>query len=246
MTDTPKYIHAYRVIVERLKAGRYSIGSRLPTESDFALQFNVSRVTIRRALDMLVQDGYVERKQGSGYKILTLSPASDTCLTSFTDAMLRAGHEPASRFLALDLYKPSAKATRALPSGLQQCAVTRITRLREVDNEPQMLVMTYVPTDLLRDATAADFPEVGPGQSILRILSARFNLDWSAACEDISPIAADSKLARILKIKSGELLLKQSCSAFDDNGGVVFHEDVFRRGPLSFNLSQQSRTPRHL
>ena len=57
---TPKYEHAYRVILQRLKAGRYPVGGRMPTESTLAAQYEDSRVTIRRALDMLVQDGYVE------------------------------------------------------------------------------------------------------------------------------------------------------------------------------------------
>ncbi|MEM1401501.1 MAG: GntR family transcriptional regulator, partial [Pseudomonadota bacterium] len=100
----PKYEHAYRVILERLKSSRYSIGGRLPTEGELARQFDVSRVTIRRALDMLVQDGYIESRQGSGYTVLTLSPASDTCLTSYTDAMMRAGHEPTSRLLSIDRF----------------------------------------------------------------------------------------------------------------------------------------------
>ncbi|MBY4893565.1 GntR family transcriptional regulator [Rhodobacteraceae bacterium N5(2021)] len=242
---TPKYEHAYRVILGRLKAGRYPIGGRMPTESELARHFDVSRVTIRRALDMLVQDGYVESKQGSGYTVLTLSPASDTCLTSFTDAMLRAGHEPTSRFLSLDHFAPGAPEIADLPPELSDTPITRLIRLRLVDGTPRMLVMTYAPSHLLKDATAADFPETGPAQSILRILSSRFRLNWSAACEDISPVLADADMARIFEIEPGLPLLKQACSAFDDQGRMVFHEDVFRNGRVSFNLSPRARTPRH-
>ncbi|MEM8657832.1 MAG: GntR family transcriptional regulator, partial [Pseudomonadota bacterium] len=177
---TPKYEHAYRVILQRLKAGRYPVGGRMPTESTLAAHFDVSRVTIRRALDMLVQDGYVESKQGSGYTVLTLSPASDTCLTSFTDAMLRAGHEPTSQFLSLDPYPAGAAETAHLPGEMPGQAVTRIVRLRLVDRTPRMLVWTYAPSNLMPDARAEDFPESGPGQSILRILADRFKLEWSA------------------------------------------------------------------
>lgn len=245
-TDSvPKYEHAYRIILDRLKAGRYPVGGRMPTESELASHFDVSRVTIRRALDLLVQDGYVESKQGSGYTVLTLSPASDTCLTSFTDAMLRAGREPTSRFLSLDHFGPGAKETSELPPELQTGKVTRVVRLRLVDNRPSMLVMTYAPSALLRDATAADFPETGPEQSILRILQARFDLSWSTACEDISPVLAGADMASIFQIETGRPLLKQACSAFDDAGRMVFHEDVFRNGSVSFNLSQTSRKPRH-
>ena len=246
-TNTPpKYEHAYRVILERLKSGRYPIGGRLPTEGELSQQFEVSRVTIRRALDMLVQDGYVESKQGSGYTVLTISPASDTCLTSFTDAMLRAGKEPTSRFVSLDYFAPGAPEIRTLPEGMNDTQITRVVRMRLVDGKPSMLVMTYAPRDLLKDATAADFPEHGPEQSILRILNDRFALKWSAACEDISPVLPDADMAREFEIDVGQPLLKQACSAFDEDGRVVFHEDVYRSGSVSFNLAQSHRTPRHV
>ena len=245
-TATPKkYERAYQIILERLKAGRYPIGGRMPTEGELAAQFDVSRVTIRRALNMLVQDGYVESKQGSGYTVLTLSPATDTCLTSFTDAMLRAGREPTSRFLSLDRFKPGAPEIATLPHEMRTREITRVIRLRQVDGAPRMLVMTYAPGALLRGATAADFPETGPSQSILRILKSRFRMEWSAACEDISPVLADEKMAEIFQIEPGAPLLKQACSAFDERGAIVFHEDVFRNGPVSFTLSPRDRTPRH-
>ena len=244
--NKPKYEQAYREILRQLKAGRYPVGGRIPTEGELASQFDISRVTIRRTLDLLVQDGYVERKQGSGYRVLTLSPASDTCLTSFTDAMLRQGLEPRSRFLSLQHHAANAAQTTHLPQNLHSQAVTCIRRLREVNNQPRMLVMTYAPQHFLEGASAEDFPETGPGQSILRILGARFKLEWSSACEDISPILCTAELADIFDIPINQPLLRQACSAFDEDGNVVFHEDVFRNGSVSFNLTQHSRSPRHL
>ena len=253
MTDTtytaeaaPKYERAYRVMLQRLKAGLYPVGGRMPTEGELAEHFEVSRVTIRRALDMLVHDGYIESRQGSGYRVVTLSPASDTCLTSFTDAMLRAGREPTSRFLGMERLRPDDPTAAGLPQDLISMPLMRISRLRLVDGQPRMLVLTYAPFDLMKDATPADFPETGPGQSILRILGDRFNLEWSAACEDISPIAATADMASTLGVTEGTPLLKQSCSAFDDADKTVFHEEVIRNGSVSFNLSSQTRMPRHI
>lgn len=241
----PKYELAYRGILGRLKAGRYPVGARMPTEEELSAQFSVSRVTIRRALDMLVQDGYVESRQGSGYRVITLSPASDTCLTSFTDAMMRAGHEPTTQLLSIKTFAPGDPALAHLPRSLAGLRVTQVTRLRRVDGVPRMLVKTYAPSALLAGASAADFPETGPGQSILRILSDRFNLDWSAACEDISPVVADAAMAATFDLAPGSPLLRQACSAFADDGSTVFHEDVYRTGAVSFNLNRSARTPRH-
>ncbi len=243
--ELPKYERAYRGILRRLKDGHYPVGGRVPTESELADQFSVSRVTIRRALDMLVQDGYVESRQGSGYRVVTLSPASDTCLTSFTDAMLRAGREPRSKFLGMTHHAPGAPELAALPEELDGVEVTLVERLRLVDEAPAMLVRTFAPRALLPDARPEDFPETGPNQSILRVLGGRFGLSWSSACEDISPVLADAALAQIFDVEQGLPLLKQACSAFDDAGGMVFHEEVFRVGPVRFNLSQSARVPRH-
>ena len=243
--DGPKYMQAYRVLQTRLKSGMYPVGSRIPTESELSSYFDISRLTIRRALDLLVQDGYIESRQGSGYRVVTLSPASDTCLTSFTDAMLRAGREPRSRFLSISHFKAGSADLVHLPEELRDQDMTVIRRLRTVDGVPRMLSVTCAPQTALADAEPGDFPETGPGQSILRILSDRFKLKWSAACEDISAISAGSELADMLNVAPAAPLLQQTCSAFDDNGRIVFFEEVVRSGSLSFNLSSQNRVPRH-
>jgi DNA-binding GntR family transcriptional regulator len=244
-TSTPKYERAYRSVLDQIKGGRYPVGARIPTEGELSARFGVSRVTVRRALDMLVQDGYLESRQGSGYRVVTLSPASDTCLTSFTDAMLRAGHEPTTELLGIEVLPPGHPELASLPPDLRMRGVTRIRRLRRVDGEPRMLVLTCAPTDLLPGAAPGDFPDSGPGQSILRILSGRFGLDWSAACEDISPVLADGDMAALFSIAPGTPILRQACSAFGDDGSVVFHEDVFRTGAVSFALTRQARIPQY-
>jgi DNA-binding GntR family transcriptional regulator len=106
-----------------------------------------------------------------------------------------------------------------------------------------MLVITWAPAALLPGAVAADFPETGPGQSILRILGGRFGLDWTAACEDISPTLADAATAALFGTSPGQPILRQSCSAFAEDGSLVFHEDVYRTGAVSFTLTRQARVP---
>jgi GntR family transcriptional regulator len=193
---------------------------------------------------MLVTEGYLERRQGSGYTVLTLSPPSTTCLNSFTDAMLRAGREPSSLMISIRLCPAGAAETEHLSPELSRMALTRLERLRLVDDLPQMFVRTYAPTALIPDVKTSDFPEHGPGQSILRILSGRFGLSWSAACEDISPIAAESEVAAHLNIRPGTPVLLQACTAFDDADHIVFFEEVFRIGTVSFDLNNKTRRQR--
>lgn len=241
---TTKYKIAYEAILSRLKAGRYAVGGRLPTEEELTRAFDVSRVTIRRSLDILVNEGYLERRQGSGYTVLTLSPPSTTCLSSFTDAMLRAGFEPSSRLLSITKHKADAVTHDRLPAGLRAQPLTCLERLRLVDDVPKMLVRTWVPTGLLPGAKPEDFPERGAGQSILRILGDRFGLSWGAACEEISPLAAEGDVATHLGMAPGTPILLQACTSFGDDDTVVFYEEVFRTDKVSFDLVGSSREAR--
>ena len=69
---TKKYQTVHDEILLRMQSGHYSIGTRLPTEELLSKTFDVSRVTIRKALEMLVRAGYLTARQGSGYVVSTL------------------------------------------------------------------------------------------------------------------------------------------------------------------------------
>ena len=148
--DMPKYEQAYYTLINRLKSNRYPVGSRIPTEGDLAQQFSMSRVTIRHALDMLVQDGYVESRRGSGYTVLTLSPASDTCLTSFTDAMLKAGYEPSSKLISIEKLIKGNATKNLIPPTLKGVDVTMITRVRWLIINLECLLLLTPPQNLLK------------------------------------------------------------------------------------------------
>lgn len=237
----PKYKVAYGALRGRIVAGRYAVGGRLPTEEDLARSFDVSRVTIRRSLDMLVNEGFLECRQGSGYTVISVSPRSSTCLTSFTEAMMRAGREPTSRLIHISTYEAGAPQTQHVIEELRSERLSCVERLRLVDDVPQMLARTWAPARHLPNASPEHFPDSGPEQSILRILSRQFGLEWNTACEDISPALAAEEIARHLAIESGTPILLHACTAFDRDGGIVFFDEVYRVGKISFNLSGSAR-----
>ena len=60
------YEMIYSDIIESIKSGKYKVGDQLPTENDLAKNYDVSRITTKKALEMLVDDGYVRRIRGKG------------------------------------------------------------------------------------------------------------------------------------------------------------------------------------
>lgn len=234
----PKYLAVHGVLLARLKANHYSVGTRLPSEDTLARAFGVSRVTIRKSLEMLVDAGYLVSRQGSGYHVDSLSPPEVTCLESFTDAVLRLGRVPGAQLIGIDcpFASPPADITAifAVP-------VARIRRLRTVDGTPAMLVNTWVPVALVPGLCPDAFPESGPRQSILRILADDFHVAWSRACEIVSPCAAPHDVACLLGVPPDAPILSQACTAFDNHQVPVFHDQVFRATPIIHNLESSAR-----
>lgn len=235
----PKYIAVHDELLSRLKAAQYSVGTRLPSEEALATTFGVSRVTIRKSLEILVDAGYLVSRQGSGYHVASLSPPQATCLVSFTDAVLRAGRVPGAKMLRIDapMTDPPPEIT-----GIFASKVACIRRLRTVDGIPALLVNTWVPMALVPGLSRDAFPESGHGQSILRILAERFDLKWSRACETVQSCATPRDVAEILGVAPGTPILTQACTAYDDDQAPVFHDQVYRTTPITYNLVGASRT----
>lgn len=232
---TPKYLAVYQDLRRMIEGGRYTVGSRLPSEGQLTIGFAVSRITVRHALEKLVTEGFLDRRQGSGYTVVAQSPPQHNCLSSFTDAVYKAGKTPSSRLVGLTRVDPKHGAQ--VPDGLaSEGVVLRVERLRCVDRHPTMLVRTWLPARLVSRAAAADFPEAGPEQSMLRILKGRFGLDWAWACEEISSLLASEPIAALLAIDAGTPILNQSCTAYEEDEKIVFHEELFRKDKVSFEL----------
>ncbi|WP_372070478.1 GntR family transcriptional regulator (plasmid) [Tistrella mobilis] len=74
--EIPRYLQVFQEIRDRISDGLYPVGSLVPTEAELCAEFAVSRYTVREALRRLVEQGYVERRQGSGTHVLSAEPGS--------------------------------------------------------------------------------------------------------------------------------------------------------------------------
>ncbi|MEM7442740.1 MAG: GntR family transcriptional regulator [Pseudomonadota bacterium] len=240
--STPKYLAVYKDLRRMIEGGRYPVGSRLPSEGQLTIGFSVSRITVRHALEKLVTEGFVDRRQGSGYTIVSQSPPQHNCLSSFTDAVFKTGKTPTSRLVALTKLNGGEGRGAHLPALLRnEPELLCIERLRCVDQRPVMLVRTVLPLRLARSAEPKDFPEEGPEQSMLRILKQRFGLDWAWASEEIGSLAAPKHVAALLEIEQDKPILNQACIAYDEDETIVFYEELFRTGKVSFELRPTRR-----
>lgn len=149
----PRYEQLYRHLVAAIADGTLASETQLPPERELAELAQVSRVTVRKAVAQLVEDGQLEQRRGAGTFVRVPRARQDnsrSALVSFTDYMRQRGKIPTSRILSAGLYAPVPDEQQAL--GLMTLArVARIERLRSADGVPMALEYSSWPADILPD-----------------------------------------------------------------------------------------------
>lgn len=136
--EGPLYLRLKSWIENAVRRGAIKPGDALPSERDLAVRVEVSRVTVRKAVQHLVRDGVLIRRHGSGTYVAEQPhrvEQSLSQLTSFTEDMARRGLQVRSEWLERGLYAPSPEEIVALglPAGEN---VARIARLRIAGDTP--------------------------------------------------------------------------------------------------------------
>jgi GntR family transcriptional regulator len=152
----PLYLRLRQTLEGAITSGRLGHGDALPAERDLAEYANVSRVTVRKAVDDLVRDGLLVRRQGSG--TFVANPVSRvqqplSRLTSFTEDMARRGLTTHSRWLEQGLFHPSPEEMMML--GLAAgTMVARLGRLRIANDMPLAIERASISAEFVPDPSA--------------------------------------------------------------------------------------------
>lgn len=199
----PLYVQLKAVLQERIRGGQWKQNDRLPSEDELAVEFGVSKITVRQAIRDLAQAGLVRREQGRGTFVgdnqIRFGPR---VLTSFTDEMRETGMQPGSRVLEQKVVTAPAEVADKLQLEAGS-PVFMLRRLRLAGGQPMGLQTVYVPAHLVPGITAIDFGVA----SLYETLEKRYAAAPDRASQKHFATQADRKQARLLKIKEGSPLL---------------------------------------
>jgi GntR family transcriptional regulator len=194
----PLYMQLRQSLEAAIRAGHLADGEALPPERDIAEYANISRVTVRKAVDDLVKSGLLVRRHGSGTFVVRPSERvqqSLSMLTSFTEDMARRGIATQSKWLERGLYYPSPEEMMKLGVS-SETRVARLGRLRMASDLPLAIERATLSSEVLPDPNAVQgslYAELGrtgfrPVRAVQRI----------SACNIKDPDA------RILGVKAGD------------------------------------------
>jgi GntR family transcriptional regulator len=113
--DMPMYHQLYLILKDQIRSGLYEEGSLIPSEAKLQSRYGVSRITVRRAIAELENDGYVKRKKGKGSIVITREKYRDIfAFKSFSDDTRDKGETPGSIILELTNIQSNNQVARAL------------------------------------------------------------------------------------------------------------------------------------
>ncbi|MDG2523534.1 GntR family transcriptional regulator [Caulobacter segnis] len=140
----PLYRQLQRALREAIKTKVLSPDDALPAERDLAEEFAVSRITVRKALDGLVNEGLLTRRQGAGTFVAARVEKSFSKISSFSEDMLSRGRVPHSVWInrSEGTVTPEESLTLGLSPG---APVYRFHRIRYADNAPMALEFATIP-----------------------------------------------------------------------------------------------------
>lgn len=145
----PRYIQIHNQIKSRIEAGEWQSPKRLPAERELSETFNVSRMTLRQAIQTLVDEGLLERKVGSGTYVAEKKVSERALgMTSFTKLMANTGRISKTQTVSYKVTSPSASEIMHLQLA-DDDDVLVMERLRMGDNEPILLERTTLPAKLI-------------------------------------------------------------------------------------------------
>jgi GntR family transcriptional regulator len=215
-----QYLH------EQILRGHWKPNDLIPSEQELQEQFGLSRITVRRALSDLVNEGLLVRERGRGTFVappkLTHSPQGRR---SLTDSMLQQGIQPGWQILDRGFVEASSEVAEqlAVPAGSR---VYCIRRLRLADDQPIGVHTAYLRGDL---ADAVDEAALREGGS-LHYLSRLPQMISARATRIIEAVAATEVEARLLHVMPGSPILQITRVVADSQGRPIEYLQARYRG----------------
>ncbi len=234
-SPVPLYHQVVQGIEGMIRSGTLEPGSRLENEIELANRLNLSRPTMRKAMDELVRSGLLVRKRGVGTQVVASQVRRPLELSSLNDDLVRTGQKPSTRVLSFS-HGPGLEEQRTtlqLPAGV---GIYHFTRLRSVGNKPLALMENWVRDDVAQ-LSEETLQERGM-YDLLRTAGVNFRL----AQQRIGAAVADEYQAEMLGCEPGAALVTMERTAVDDTGrNIETGHHVYRADSYSFEMTLVQR-----
>ncbi len=234
----PRYAQVYSVLRHWIQSGIYQPGARLPSESELCSMFQVSRITLRNAVDMLVREKLIDRIQGRGtFVVEDLAEAPNV---GDMDQLIRKLHRLSARSTLENITISEVPAEPAVAKDLRLDAgasVLRASFTRVVDKQPVGFTELCFPMDIKLDLKPEDLTT----SPTITILEGK-GFDILGADQVIGATLADGHLATLLQVQVGAPLVRIRMLVFEKNHRPIERLETYYRADHYEHHTFLSRT----
>lgn len=227
-SPVPLYFQVAQHLERAIESGDIPPGSLLDNEILLADRLNLSRPTMRRAMQELVDKGLVVRRRGIGTRVVRPSVRRPLQLTSLFDDLRSSGQKPTTEVLSFNVAPVDPDISERLAVAEDE-PVVEIVRLRSAMKNPIAKMTNYLPSRFV-DFDAGDLVDHG-----LYELIRRQGIRLHSATQTVGARTSTAAEARLLGESRGAALLTMQRVTYDDHGQVVeFGTHIYAASRYSF------------
>jgi GntR family transcriptional regulator len=225
------------VVASEITEGRLPPGAQLPTEDSLIARFEVSRTTVRKAIQNLAGRGLIEIQRGRGTFVSQPKVTQElTELTGFVEDMQALGRNPTARLIDKRVVPATEVVARhlALTTGT---LVVRIQRVRLADGVAMSFDETYLPQAIGEKIITNDLE----AEPIFSILEQRYKIPLIEAEYRLEAIAAEAHVSQALGVQAGSPIFMIERTSFTTGDKPIDYERLHYRGDLIRFVTRLSR-----
>ncbi|MEM1356710.1 MAG: GntR family transcriptional regulator [Bacteroidota bacterium] len=205
MSKAPHYKKLHQLLKQQILDGTHQKGSLIPSENQLSKAYGINRMTVRKALDALVNEGLIEKKPGKGSVVVrNRNSLGLLSFKGFSEVVGTTAHQSRSVFVTAPKLEawPNPFFYHLTEAQLRNGCV-HVERLRLVNDQPVMLEDTYVENVGLEALVAESFID----NSLFKTLHLRHQIEVTNLEQDIRAVAAPPTIAEHLRVTAGAPLL---------------------------------------
>ncbi|MGB0086752.1 MAG: GntR family transcriptional regulator [Rhodomicrobiaceae bacterium] len=225
LSRIPRYLQVATALRQRINSGQWTVGSKIATLEQLENEFQVARVTIRQAVDLLQQEGLLKSEQGRGtFVIKSQGPGRWLQLATDWHSLMEPIKHNTLKLLPVETpYPPRIEAAEGIPAA----AYAHIYSLQLRGEQPYALVRVHVAKDIYDRA-----PETFQKQVALGVLADMKDVRIARAHQTLLVGSADVHAAVDLRLPFGAPVVEARCVVSDVDERVIYVGEIVYRGDV--------------
>jgi len=223
MAKIPQYRKVYETLRKHILSGTYAEGALLPSENELCILYNITRPTVRKALDALLNEGYIKKQQGKGSIVMGEPKGIGILSLTGTTSAIGKGNLITKIIVKPEIRKWDKAFSFDLTEEEKEVGCVHMERLRIVNEKPVFYDITMIPNINLPRFTSRNFEN----KSLFDILRRNYQIQVKGGEQKLLAVTADKKMQKYFKVQPGHPILQINRKIETNRIHFYFYSQVF-------------------